>query len=211
MREKQIDISNYNFDTYINKKRWISIWYQLNEVLSLNPKKVLEIGTGAGIFKALIHIYVIRIESVDIDPELNPDHLASAENLPMDTNSYDCVCAFQVLEHLPYTKSIQAFGEMVRVAKEDIIISLPDAKQIYTYSIHIPKLGPKVFHIPKPGVRPLIHKFDGQHYWEINKKDHPLQKIIDDFTKKDVKLVKTYFVNEFTYHRFFIFKKINRT
>ena len=207
MLEKQTDISKFSFHTYFHKRRWMSIWHQMNEVLSLNPSTVLEVGIGSGLFKTLMLSYGINIESVDIDPEVNPDYVASATDLPFENDSYNCVCSFQVLEHLPYTKSIQAFGEIVRVAKDDIIISLPDAKELYTYSLQIPKIGTKVFHIAKPRLHPLEHKFDGQHYWEINKKGYPLQKIIDDFTKNDVELVKTYNVKENTYHRFFLFKK----
>jgi len=66
---------------------------------------------------------------VDIDPELKPDFVATAAQLPFKNNSYDCVCAFQVLEHLKYDESIAAFKEMARVARKNIVISLPDSRR----------------------------------------------------------------------------------
>lgn len=208
MLEKQIDKSHYKFSKYVTKERWLSIWHQIDEVLSLSPRSVLEIGPGPGLFKVLAVHFGIAIETVDIDPELNPDHVASAIDLPFTDNSYDCVCAFQVLEHIPYNQSLKAFVEMVRVAKEHIIISLPDVKILWTYSLYIPKIGQVIFFIPKPRLRRQTKHFDIQHYWEINKQGYTLQKIIDDFTSQNVKLLKTYRVKEFTKHRFFLFKKI---
>ena len=180
--ERQLAQSHYKFSKYVNKKRWISIWHQLNEVLVLNPSTILEIGPGPGLFKALATHFGISVETVDIDPNLNPDHVTSANELPFNDNSYDCVCAFQILEHLPYEHSLEAFAEMRRVANSHVIISLPDAKKLWTYSFHVPKFGQKIIKIPKPRFRLQQHLFDGKHYWEINKKGFSLKKIIDDFS-----------------------------
>jgi len=169
---------------------------------------VLEVGLGLGLFKALAVHFGVAVETVDIDPELNPDHVASATDLPFADNSYDCVCAFQMLEHLPYSQSLQAFGEMVRVAKDHIVISLPDGKKIWPYSLYIPKIGTVVFHIARPRLCFPIHRFQGEHHWEINKKGYPLRKIIDDFTRLNVNMLKTYGVKMYPYHRFFVFSKV---
>jgi ubiquinone/menaquinone biosynthesis C-methylase UbiE len=201
MHPIQVDKEHYSFGKYIHKKRWMSIWYQLDEVLSLAPRSVLEVGPGTGVFKVLACQFGVPVETVDIDPELKPDYLASVTNLPFKDESYDCVCGFQILEHLPYEQSLKAFDDMVRVAKYNIIVSLPDAKNVWLYAFHIPKMGVKYWLFPKP-------KFRGEHYWEINKRGYSLQKIIDDFCKSPVKLQKTYRVLEHPYNRFFIFKKI---
>ena len=59
---------------------------------------------------------------------------------------------------------------------------------------------------PRPRLGPVPHVFNGEHHWEINKKDYPLKKIIDDFNGFS-KLQKTYRVEDYPYHRFFVFKK----
>lgn len=207
---KQVDISHYYFKKYLHKKRWISIWHQLDEILALNPSSILEIGPGPGVLKALTAHFGIKTETVDLDPELKPDYVALTTNLPFKDKSYDCVCAFQILEHLPYEQSLKAFGEMVRVAKGHVIISLPDAKSLWSYSLYIPKLQQyKIIHIPRPRLRREVHQFQGEHYWEINKRGFPLQKIINDFSAKNANLIRTYRLDEWTYHRFFVFEKIS--
>ncbi len=203
----QVEKTHYNFHNYVNKKRWMSIYCQLCEVSSLSPGNVLEIGIGSGVFKVLIDYYGINIDTVDIDSNLHPDYIASANNLSFDKNAYDCVCAFQVLEHLEYKQALQAFSEMVRVSKKHIVLSLPDSKKSWSQSFYIPKFGEFTIYIPKPRLFPSVNKFDGEHYWEINKKGYSLKRIINDFSLYGVKMIRTYKVPENTYHRFFVFEK----
>ncbi len=60
----------------------------------------------------------VKIETLDIDLVLNPDYVASVFEMPFNDAQIDVVCAFQMLEHLPYEKSLLAFKEMSRVAKK---------------------------------------------------------------------------------------------
>lgn len=208
MREKQIDKTNYNFSKYIHKRRFSSMWHQLDEILATQPDSVLEIGPGPGIFKILASIFGIKVETLDLDPELEPDHVGDIENMPFDDKKYDVVCAFQVLEHLPYDAALVALNEMVRVSRRYVIISLPDAKVVYRCSFQIPKIGEINLFIPKPTLRSKAHVFNGEHYWEINKKGYSLNKVIQDFSAF-CKIEKTYRVNENPYHRFFILRKFS--
>ncbi|MFZ2268822.1 MAG: class I SAM-dependent methyltransferase [Azonexus sp.] len=203
---KQVDKSHYQFQNYMSKARWCSLWHQLDEILRTEPEKVLEIGQGQGLLKAIAAQYGIRIETLDLDPELNPDHIGSATEIPLADSMFDVVCAFQMLEHLPYDLSLQAFREMARVCRKHVIISLPDAKHIWRYQFHVPKIGPMDFLIPRPSFGEQTHKFDGEHYWEINKKGYGLDRVTRDFSSI-CRLIKTYRVSENPYHRFFVFEK----
>jgi len=107
-------------------RRWASLWHQLDEVMQLGPATVLEIGPGKGVFKHLSSIFDLKVETLDIDSDLEPDHIGSAIDLPFDDKSFDLICAFQILEHLPYELALQAFREMACVSNRSIIISLPD-------------------------------------------------------------------------------------
>lgn len=203
--EKQVNKSIYEFDRYMSKERWSSLWHQLNEVQKLNPENVLEIGPGPGLFKRMATALGIHVETLDFDPELMPDHVASATEMPFEDATYDVVCAFQMLEHLPYSYSLKAFSEMVRVSKRHVVISLPDARSVWRYQVHVPKFGVRCFLMPRPQLRLPNNTFDGQHYWEINKFGYTLTRIVNDFTAHAA-LEKTYRVWEMPYHRFFVFK-----
>lgn len=203
---KQVDKSHYVFKQYMHKPRWISLWHQLDEIHNLNPSNVLEVGPGPGLLKSVAAAFGLTVETLDIDPDLKPDHVASATKMPFSDSTYDVVCAFQMLEHLKYESSLDVFGEMVRVSKRYLVISLPDARPTWRYQVHIPKYGSYDLLMQRPLFRAQVHKFDGEHYWEINKIGYPLQKIMVDFTK-GVRLLKTYRVRENPYHRFFVLEK----
>lgn len=206
--QKQVEKSHYEFGRYVKKRRWSSIWHQLDEVIKLSPQQVLEIGPGPGLFKATASVLGLQVETLDIDPELHPDHVASVFEMPFADSSYDVVCAFQMLEHLPWDDSKRAFREMARVAKDGIVISLPDAAIRWPMSVHVPKIGRVDMLIPRPFFRPRVHKFDGEHYWEINKVGYPLSKVQEElFSCSGIRFQKTYRVHENPYHRFFVLKK----
>lgn len=204
---KQVDKSHYQFGKYLSKPRWASMWHQLDEVIKLNPERVLEIGPGPGLFKAAATALAVSVETLDIDPELKPDHVASVFDMPFEDGGYDVVCAFQMLEHLPYDQSLAAFKEMCRVANTHVVISLPDAARGWPQALTIPKIGTINFYVPRLRLRPAKHKFDGEHYWEINKAGYALEKVITDFTTAgEAELLKTFRTPENSYHRFFILK-----
>lgn len=205
--QKQVDKCHYDFGRYVPKQRWASMWHQLDEVIKYNPSRVLEVGPGPGVFKATAGQFDVKVETLDIDPELKPDHVASVFDMPFEDNTFDVVCAFQMLEHLPFEKSLEAFGEMARVAGKAVVISLPDAATRWPISFYIPKIGPVNFSIPKPRLRVPQHQFDGEHYWEINKVNYPLKRVKTELMRAGtVRLLNTYRVAEHPFHRFFIFE-----
>lgn len=204
--EKQVKEGHYEFSRYMLKSRWCSVWHQLDEVQKLQPNRVLEVGPGPGLFKTVAATFGISVETLDFDPDLKPDHVGSATAMPFSDGAYDCVCAFQMLEHLPYEAALQAFGEMARVSRSHVIISLPDARPMWRYQVHIPKFGPWDFFIPRPLFKAPVHVFDGEHYWEINKQSYSLARVITDFSNH-MRLVNTYRVFENPSHRFFVFER----
>lgn len=186
------------------------MWHQLDEVIKLNPERVLEIGPGLGLFKAMAKSMGIHVETMDLDPDLKPDHIANADSMPFEKDSFDVVCAFQMLEHVPYEKSLEIFSEMARVARKTIILSLPDSATRWSMAFHIPRFGIRWVSMPKPQLRVKKHQFDGQHYWEINKRGFALEKVIRDLSNAaPVQLINTFRVKEYSYHRFFLYEIVS--
>ena len=202
---KQVESSHYAFDRYMGKPRWASVWHQLDEVLRLAPGSVLEIGPGTGVFKAAATAFGLQVRTLDPDPELKPDFVGSALALPLADGAVDLCCAFQVLEHLPYADSLKAFAEMVRVARRHVVISLPDARPLWHYRFHIPRVGPWDLCLHRPFYRPAEHRFDGEHHWEINKRGYALARVCADLGGM-ARLVRRFRAPDNTYHHFFVFE-----
>jgi len=203
----QVESNHYFNKSYDTKERFISYWHQINEIINLNPKTVLEIGIGNGFVSKYLKERKVNVITLDIDKRLNPDVVGSVLNMPFSDKSFDVVACYEVLEHLPFKNFPKALSEIFRVSKSYAILSLPDASRVYRVYIHIPKI--RIFKklIPLPKLKPSVHKFDGEHYWEIGKVGYPLSKIINEIRKAGFKVEKTYRVFENPYHRFFILRK----
>ena len=190
------------FETnYASPERFASYGYQFKEILALKPKNVLEIGIGNGIIAYMLKKGGIDITTIDIDESLEPDIIAAVTNMPFSDESFDIVACFEVLEHIPFEYFIKALKEIRRIVLRYAIISLPDCK--HCLRLYLPKIGRRFFLLDHPFFRPPDHKFDSEHYWEINKKGYPLKKIIDMIEKAGFSIEKTFRAWEMPQHRFF--------
>jgi ubiquinone/menaquinone biosynthesis C-methylase UbiE len=202
----QIDPTHYFNESYDSKERFISYWHQIDEIVKLTQQKVLEIGVGNRFVSTYLEERGINITTLDIDKKLNPDVAGSVLDMPFTDNSFDVVACYEALEHLPFENFNKALAEIFRVSKSYAILSLPDVNRVYRVYIHLPKVGVFKKLIPLPQLK-NIHKFDGEHYWEIGKVGCPLSKIVCKIQKSGFEIEKTYRVFEFPYHRFFTLKK----
>ncbi len=122
--KKQVDVNHYNFLKYVDKNRFMSFYYQLRYIYSINPSNVLEVGHGSGFIKKILQSE-FDFKTLDIESGLNPDIVGSVLEMPIKDKSFDLVCCFQVLEHIPFYNFERALLEMYRVSKKNVIISLP--------------------------------------------------------------------------------------
>lgn len=67
----------YFTSDYCHPVRFASFSYQLQEVFACKAKKVLEIGIGNSLVSYLLRRASIRVDTVDHDPKLLPDIVAS--------------------------------------------------------------------------------------------------------------------------------------
>ena len=201
---KQVNKEHYRFERYSHLDRWASYYYQLRELFKCDPETVLEIGVGDRVLKNYLKDNSdINYTSLDIDENLKPDQVGSILKMPFADEAFDVVCAFEVLEHLPFENLIVALEEMKRVTKRKVLISLPHFGPPVQFYFKIPFIKIKLsFKIPFY----KKHIFNGQHYWEIGKKDYHIDKIRQTISKQF--LLKDDFVPfESQYHHFFILEK----
>ncbi|MFN9370410.1 MAG: class I SAM-dependent methyltransferase [Planctomycetaceae bacterium] len=200
----QVPPSSCQGKKYMSLKRWSSLWYQVSLISELQPQTVLEIGVGGGVLKAVCQTLGIAVQTADIDPELTPDFVSSVQRLPLQDQSFELTCAFQVLEHVPYSEAIVGFRELCRVSRRHILLSLPNAARAYPQQLTIPPLGNVRVTIPGP-LRPFPQMIPS-HCGEIGRPGTRLRQVIQDLGA-ETRLVREFRVFENPYHHFFQFER----
>lgn len=167
-----VEPTHYDVAAYDTLERWISYWYQVRLLERLRPTSVLHIGVGNGTVPwALRSQLGMHVTTADFDSRLNPDVTVDVRTLDahFEPKSFDVVCAFQVLEHLPFGDFECALRQMARVARKHVVFSIPNNGKTVALRVDIGgrklALGAKI---------PLNRrwKFDGQHHWEVGTRGH---------------------------------------
>jgi len=193
---------------YDSKKRFCSYWHQVNEVISMKPMSVLEIGVGNGFVTRYLREKGISVTTLDVVHELNPNVAGSVLRIPFADKTFDVVSCYEVLEHLPYSQFGDALGEIHRVSQKRVNLSLPDVTTSYRIYLELPRFDRPIKKlIAHPFPRPSPHEYDGEHYWEIGKIGYSLNRIRLAIENRKFRIVKTYRVFEWPYHRFFVLEK----
>lgn len=197
----QVDKSNYKFGAYAFEGRFVSYYWQLKEVLALEPSTVLEVGVGDRVFGNFIkNNTVVSYTSVDVAEDLHPDVVGSILKLPFADKSLDVVCAFEVLEHLPFEQFDRAVAELCRVARTHVVISVPHFGPMISFSLKIPFVPLIRFALKIPF--PKKHIFNGQHYWEIGKRGYSVSLIRKKLSTHG-ELIRDFIPFGNPYHHFF--------
>ncbi len=206
----QVEKSHY-FTRYDTVERFISYFYQIDSVIKTKTESILEIGIGNKTVSNYLKEAGYKITTCDFDAELNPDVVADIRTLPFPNNSFDTVMACEILEHLPFSDFETSLKELKRVAKKNVIISVPYA---CAYLESIVKFSIPFFHnqfhisfkLPYFFLKIEINEKNKEHYWELGSKN---------CSKKAIrKILQSHFMisQEFhpllnSYHYFFILNK----
>ena len=166
-RHVQVAPEHYDFERYEDRERWMSYWHQIRAVLAVRPRTVLEIGPGSGVFRRYLEHAGVKVSTLDIDASRGVDYVADLTKL--DTTlpaglTFDAVCAFQVLEHLPLAEFDGCLGGIARRSNEHVFISLPyrglRVRWAFWWGDHHLTLGHKF-------MLPWKHTPIPEHYWEL--------------------------------------------
>jgi SAM-dependent methyltransferase len=199
----QVDAKFYSFAEYVNFRRWCSYWHQIDAVLRGRPSSVLEIGPGFGTTTQALRRAGVQVTTFDFDPELKPDLVGDARalNTLVAPGSFDAICAFQVLEHIPFEDFDGIVANLALASRDKVIISLPHWGYPVEFRFRFLKdvisraISFKV-------TRPKTWTFDGQHYWELGTRGYAIKdvaKVID----RHLKIDRQYFCPDYSYHYFF--------
>lgn len=122
----------------LREKDRIGSWGQFNwpraaVVLKFAGRKIIDVGCASCLYVEFLAKKGYDAFGLDLFPprELRPRlaHrfiMADICHLPFKDQEFDTVLAFEVLEHIPQVD--QALEEMIRVARHNLILSVPDAE-----------------------------------------------------------------------------------
>lgn len=200
----QVPKEHYACGSYRSSERWSSYWHQLELVRETLPQTVLEVGVGEGVVAQELSRGGITVTTLDIAQDLHPDVIGSVTNIPFPPKSFDTVLAAEVLEHVPFGDVPTALGEIARVARKAVVISLPHPGCVFFFSVKIPLL-PRIeifFKIPFFWKQ---HRFNGQHYWELGKREFSLRRFLTLACEAGLTYTHTTQYADDPAHRFFLF------
>ncbi len=207
---KQVEKRHYDFAAYESPERFTSYYHQLQATLRLAPGSLVEIGVGSGLFVQMARKLGIDAFGLDVDPELQPAVCGNLLQLPLQDSSVDVCAAFQILEHLPFEDFRPAVRELARVCRTGIVLSLPEfgnaAMVLSLPFVRKLRFAGRALPLIKP-----LHHFDGQHYWEINKRGYGLARVIAAIERAGLECEDTWLNSFNPYHRFFVLRKTGAT
>ena len=204
MNKDQVrNLSFYDLE-YDTRERWMSYWYQINEVNRLHPNSILVIGIGNGLVNNYLKRLYKDVVTVDIDKSLTPDYVSSILHFK-SRRKFDVVLCAEVLEHLPFSQLKRATRKIYGLTNKYAVISLPHRGVNGSFIVRLPfSLNlDLVFKLPLPRGFPIGR----YHYWEIGWKKFSLSRILKNFQEVGFLVLNTFLVPEKPYHRFFILKK----
>lgn len=168
---------------------------EITKMIPSRAKSLLDVGCGSG---ALINsLNLKRVVGVDIAEQAlkyvkKEKALASAESLPFREKTFDIVTCSEVLEHLEDSVFLKAVKEIERVAKDYILITVPNQENLKRSSVFCPsckRMFHPYFHVRSFDKKKLANVFNKFKLLEI-KESGPSQPYVPDFLVKVLRKVE---------------------
>jgi len=185
-----------NFDSYLT---------QIQEVYKLKPSSILEIGCGNKLFSTHMQNIGVDVQTMDINSKLNPNMVGdiSTDLHPVYKygiykGAFNCVCAFEILEHIPKAKLEIALSNISLLSNKHVVLSLPFKQKRFNFVTNI--LHFKHFCMWLP------FKFNtgASHYWELDFGNLEHFKAVLGLYFKNIKVVYPFYNKR---HIFFVMEK----
>jgi len=172
-----------DFRCYVSDLRWQKYYTQLEHILDLKPRKILEVGVGHKVLYVVLKSQGFEVTGFDNAPELKPDVIGDVRQLNEHfvPRSFDMVCCFQILEHLPYEDFGNCLRQISEVTEKYALISLPYAGITMRLHFAVARRGTREARIG--GRIPFFwRKYvpKGHHKWEAGWREYPLSRIEDE-------------------------------
>ncbi len=213
--EARIDKSHYFDARYLKRERMYSFVEQIELIkqCAARDDSLLEIGKGNGFVADFCTRYLgYQVQTVDVNVDLQPD-IVDDITAPrkLKEKSADVVVCYEVLEHMPFEKSIRAVEHMARIARKYVLISVPDMRYFISGRFTVFGSGPIFLQklISTRRFRRARKKFGDDHHWEIGLKTDTVTYSADYVRRtlfQNVRLLRDYRDIAVPWHHYFVVK-----
>jgi hypothetical protein len=200
----QVEADHY-LGPYLNLPRMMTYWYQAAGVRRCKGRDVLEVGLGMGLTSWILRRWGLNVRSLDLDAALGPSCSGDVRAMPFADGSFDTILIAEVLEHLPIEEMSPCLAELRRVARRHVVVTLPCPLIGIHVGVNLPLLEPVFVAL---GVRQLSRpRFDGQHYWELDRRGYPKRRIRRLLRAAGFEIVREFRPGLSLYNYFFVLRK----
>lgn len=202
----QVTPDHYLERGYDTRERFVSYWHQIDSVLALQPRSVLEVGVGNGFVADYLSRRGLTVWSIDHDSALQPSITGALDSLPVRSRAVDVLLCAEVLEHVPFATAMHALAEFSRVAREGVVVSVPNATPAHRALLPIPFIGERRILLTRWWIRPSRLTNPEEHHWEVGLPRYPLRRLRAGFRDAGLELVREFRMFENPYHHFFLLR-----
>ncbi|MDD3596693.1 methyltransferase domain-containing protein [Sulfuricurvum sp.] len=210
-REKKLLKQNYYSAGYFDKYQLFTFAEQITLLYNhATPEsKILEIGKGNGFISDYFKKAGYTFQTFDINPNLEPDITGNVLELShLITDFPDIIFCCEVLEHMDFTYFEKSLEEMQKVAKERIIITLPNCRKNFGANLQIRLPKRKVFSVPLFIHTTLGKNICPEHCWELNYTQETSSKNIEKILEKYFVIEDKGYFHTNPYHNYYVLKKL---
>ena len=205
----QVSRDHYFRGGYDDLNRFVSFYYQADAIRKLHAKEILEIGIGNGTLSSYLKNNGYHVTTCDFAKDLSPDYVADIRDLPFSKPQFDCVVAFEILEHIPFSDLRKAIDSLARTTKKYVVISVPYSSVYLEFLIRFPFIE-KI--LKQPFLRLFLwvpflsSKFQSrEHYWELGRKGFSRKKVRNVLQRK-FRIIREFRPPISPHHYFFVLR-----
>jgi len=174
----RVQVSKEHYSArYEDWDTWVRYYWQIRSVMDLGLKEVLEIGIGSGVVSSYLRRNGIMVTTLDIDPALHPDCVASVTAIPFPSAHFDGVLCTEVLEHMPFERSCQAIAEISRVTRSWAMVTVPHFTLSFALLLRAPLVHLREIRVRVPYPKRIRPSDIGQHFWECGMRGYPVARL----------------------------------
>lgn len=164
---------------------FINSYYQVRDVLSYRPRRVLIVGVGTGLEPLILRQkFGLEVTTFDVDERFRPDCVGSVHDMNgFRSGQFDVVVASHVLEHLPFRYFDTAVSELARVATHAVVYLPFGGRNLSWRFVYAQRVRKYMFGINLPPLRRIDGESPalqaGHHYWEIGYRGFSLRSVAE--------------------------------